>query len=213
MSHNPCSLRSLLPLLPLILMISPLLLSCGDPQSSGDPDAAQERDASVGVDAGPRDAALTDASGPPDAGGGVISTLVATGCPAALSSGRVIVHYNTSLGIAFTDPDSPYALRGTLSFDFPSTFTGPIPNPYSWVESGIHKEVAVTDTAYTTWGNHCWQTGDSPTGGSASIEVINGPAGVVRATFQGFQLRNCVSQSATCTLTGSIESSGTGVFE
>jgi len=144
---------------------------------------------------------------------GVTSTLVAVGCQAAFSSDRVLVHYNTSLGIVFTDPDSPYTIRGSISFDFPSTFTGSIPNPYSWVDSGVHKEVAITDESYTTWGNHCWKTGDSPSGGSATIEVIDGSQGVVRASFDGFQLRNCINQNATCTLTGSIESADTGVFE
>ena len=172
------------------------------------------------MDAQARDAA-TDGGSTADAGssatdagsGGVTSTLVASGCPAVFSSSRVMVHYNTSLGIVFTEPTSPYSVQGTISFDFPSTFTGAVPNPYSWVESGVHKEVAVTDTSYTTWGNHCWQVGDSPTGGSATIDVINGPAGIVRATFQGFQLRRCIDQSSTCTLTGTIESTGTGVFE
>ena len=45
------------------------------------------------------------------------------------------------------------------------------------------------------------------------FDVIDGPAGIVRATFQGFQLRHCINQSATCTLTGTIETNGTGVFE
>lgn len=196
------------------LSLVALTLSCGGQGGGGAPDAATRHDAAIGVDAARHDAAADDASSPADAGGpGVTSTLVATGCPATLTSSRVMVHYNTSLGIVFTDPESPYAVRGTLSFDFPTTFTGAVPNPYSWVESGIHKEVALTDSAYTTWGNHCWRTGETPTGGSATITAINGPEGVVRATFQGFELRNCVTQNTTCTLSGTIESSGTGVFE
>ncbi|MDY0002264.1 MAG: hypothetical protein RBU30_13285 [Polyangia bacterium] len=210
------------PHLTVLFLVLGLLLplpSCGDDHGGQDPDASQSRDSGAGADAQLPDAtsadsAAPDASHPADAGGqGVTSTLVASGCPATLSSSRVIVHYNTSLGITFTDPDSPYSVRGTISFDFPSTFTGEIPNPYSWVESGIHKEVAVTDSAYTTWGNHCWPMGETPSGGSGTISLVNGPSGVVRATFQGFQLRNCVSQSSTCSLTGSIESAGTGVFE
>jgi len=196
--------------------------ACGDGATGDDRDASSSSDGSVALDAGAtgdagsaRDAGSgRDAGATVDAGGGqVSSTLVATGCAAQFSSSRVMVHYNTALGVVFTDPTSPYSVQGTISFDFPSTFTGAIPNPYSWVESGVHKEVAVTDTAYTTWGNHCWAVGDSPTGGSATLEVIDGPAGIVRVTFQDFQLRNCVTQSSTCTLSGSLETSGTGVFE
>ncbi len=196
--------------------------ACGDDAMGDDVDASSSPDGSIAWDAAlagdagsGRDAgAGGDAGATVDAGGGqVTSTLVATGCSAQFSSSRVMVHYNTALGVVFTDPTSPYTVQGTISFDFPSTFTGAVPNPYSWVESGVHKEVAVTDTSYTTWGNHCWAVGDNPTGGSATIEVIDGPAGIVRATFQDFQLRNCVTQSSTCTLSGTVETTGTGVFE
>ena len=195
----------------------PLLVCCGG-DSDSDPggDGSQTADAASGTDASTDSGATTDAGTSTDVGtepNGVTSTLVAVGCSAAFAADRVMVHYNTSLGLVFTDADSPYTVRGSISFDFPSGFTGPIPNPYSWVDSGIHKEVAVTDQAFTTWGNHCWKNGESPTGGSATIELIDGPKGIVRASFHGFQVRNCINQSATCTLTGTIESSETGIFE
>ncbi|MFH2010080.1 MAG: hypothetical protein ABI333_26015 [bacterium] len=203
-----------------LIALTLVLFACGgdptgdDVDAGGAQDAQSPRDGQLASDAHAADAGAADGSTGNDAGAGAVtSTLTAAGCQAEFSSSRVLVHYNTSLGIVFTDPDVPYAVRGTISFDFPSTFTGVVPNPYSWVDSGIHKEVAVTDTAYTTWGNHCWAVGDVPTGGSATIDVINGPAGIVRATFQGFQLRHCINQAATCTLTGTIETHGTGVFE
>ena len=214
------------------LVLPGLLAGCGDSSHGEALDVSPAPDTGISTDAGRSDAVFEDADGedtrqdvargdmPAGDGpggadshaGGVTSTLVASGCSASFVAGRVLVHYNTSLGIIFTDAKSPYAVRGTLSLGFPVGFTGAIPNPYSWVASGVHKEVAVTDKAYVTWGNHCWKPGESPTGGSATIDVIDGPQGIARVTFHAFQLRNCIDHSATCTLNGTVETQGTGTY-
>lgn len=164
-----------------------------------------------GVDAGPGD---TDAGpGGPDAGpggGGLTSTLQIT-CGGQLQ-GRAIVNYNTNLGVAFTDGAPALTPRGSISFDFPSGFTGAIDNP-EIVDGGPRHTLAITTSDFTTYGNHCWPVGTPARSGSATIEVWRPNEGVVRATFTNVELNNCVTMSDSCVLNGTIETTGEGVFE
>lgn len=200
-----------------VLFLSALVLAlgaCDDdrPPVSGDAgprlDAGEPRDAGPVPDTGP----IPDGGGGTDAGGGggVTSTLTIT-CDGELQ-GRVIVNYNTALQIAFTDPVSPFASRGSISFDFPSGFSGPIANP-EVVDSGPRHTLAITDRAFTTYGNHCWPVGTPTLGGVATIDEWRPSEGVVRATFLDVELNDCVSMTSTCLLNGAIETSGTGVFD
>ncbi|MEM9302239.1 MAG: hypothetical protein AAGE01_09030 [Pseudomonadota bacterium] len=144
---------------------------------------------------------------------GVISSLATSGCETTFSTDRAMVHFNTSLGIMFTDPAPSFKLNGTIGFDFPPGFSGEIPNPDSRSESGVTTSRSITDNDHASWGNFCWKYGEGATGGSAHIESIDGPAGIVRAVFDNFQLADCETHGVVCTLTGVIESRGTGVFE
>lgn len=195
------------------LFLSALVLAlgaCDDdrPPVSGDAgpriDAGAPRDAGPVPDTGP----TPDAAGT-DAGGGVTSTLTIT-CDGELA-GRVIVNYNTALQIAFTDPVSPFTSRGSISFDFPSGFTGPIANP-EVVDDGPRHTLAITDRAFTTYGNHCWPVGTTLES-VGTIEEWRPSEGVVRATFSNMPLNDCASMTTTCYLSGTIATTGTGVFD
>ena len=140
----------------------------------------------------------------------VISTLTVS-CDAELQ-GRAIVNFNTNLGIAFTDSASPFTSRGSISFDFPSGFSGRVDNP-EIVDGGPRHTLAITDRSFTTYGNHCWTFGTAPQPGSATIDAWRPTEGVVRATFVDFPVRNCVSMADTCVINGSIETPGEGVFD
>lgn len=198
------------------LFLSVLVLAlgaCDDdrPPVSGDAgprvDAGEPRDAGPRPDTGP----TPDAGGGSDAGGGggVTSTLTIT-CDGELA-GRVIVNYNTALQIAFTDPVSPFTSRGSISFDFPSGFSGPIANP-EVVDGGPRHTLAITDRAFTTYGNHCWPTGTT-LDATGEIEEWRPSEGVVRASFSNMPLNDCVSMTTACFLNGSIETTGIGVFD
>jgi hypothetical protein len=141
----------------------------------------------------------------------VTSTLVVT-CDAELT-GRAIVNWNTNLGVAFTDPGSPYSARGSIAFEFPSGFSGTIDNPEDYDPDGPRHIVAITDRAYTLYGNHCWEYGTPPVGGRGVIEQWRPTEGIVRASFEDFPLQNCVSRAGECFLSGMIETTGEGVFD
>lgn len=192
-----------------------LLLACGDDDRVGT-DAAVDASSvdapsidAPGVDAPGVDAPGVDAPGS-DAGPGVTSTLTIS-CDGELQ-GRSIVNFNTNLGIAFTDPELPFTSRGSISFDFPSGFSGTVENP-ELVDDGPRHTLAITDRAFTTYGNHCWTFGTEPQPGSATIDEWRPTEGIVRATFVDFPVRNCVSMSDTCVINGAIETSGEGTFE
>ena len=201
-------------------LIAALALGCDERSTS--------TDASPGVDAGRVDGgeSLTDAGPEPDSGGvdagaldsdagpldvdsgspagGVTSSLTIT-CDGALT-GRAIVNFNGgTLGVAFTDPESPFTSRGSISFGFPAGFSGPIANP-EIVDGGPRHTLAITDRAFTTYGNHCWPVPTDPQSGAARIDEW-------RPSVTDVPLRNCVSMSDTCVLDGVIETTGQGVFD
>ena len=133
-------------------------------------------------------------------------------CDAELN-GRAIVNWNTNLGISFTDYAPTYSVRGAISFEFPTGFTGAVANPENYEPGGPRHIVAVTDRGFTLHGNHCWEFGTPPRSGSGVIEEWRPNDGVVRATFSDFPVQNCVSGAPPCTISGSISTTGEGVFE
>ena len=183
-----------------------LVVACGDDDRMGTDAAVADV---PGVDAPGTDASL-DASDDDAGGGGVTSTLTIT-CDGELQ-GRAIVNFNTNLGIAFTDPELPFGSRGSISFDFPSGFSGSVDNP-EIVGDGPRHTLAITDRSFTTYGNHCWAFGTEAQPGSATIAEWRPTEGIVRASFVDFPVRNCVSMADTCVINGMIETTGEGTFE
>lgn len=164
-------------------------------------------------------AAVADAGGPfPDAtpgdttdGGGsgqLASTLTST---CAELRGRAVVNFNGNLGISFTEADSPFTFLGSIQFEIPPDFTGSIPNPENWDGDGSRQIVAVTSSNFELHGNHCWFD-NSGASGSVTITDYRPSEGVVKADFDALSLRSCVGASI-CTVSGSIETTGQGVFE
>lgn len=207
-----------------VLCLLALISGCDDTRDPVDGGGATDAgplppgvDGGPGFDAGDTDTdagpggsdagAGTDAGG---GGGGLTSTLTIT-CNGQLQ-GRAIVNYNSNLGIAFTDGAPAFTPRGSISFDFPSGFSGTIDNP-EIVGDGPRHTLAITTSDFTTYGNHCWPFGTAPRGGSATIQEWRPNDGVVRATFSGVPLNNCVTMSDSCQLDGTIETTGEGVFE
>ncbi len=141
---------------------------------------------------------------------GITSTLTIS-CAGQLQ-GRAVVHWNTNLGIAFTDAAIPYTFRGSISFDFPSEFTGAIDNPENYDPDFPRHTLAVVDQGYTTYGNHCYPFGTAPQAGTGTIYAFHPSEGIVRATFNNMPLANCVG-GGVCLLSGTIETTGQGVFE
>ncbi len=138
------------------------------------------------------------------------STLTTT-CAATLQ-GRAIVNENGNLGIAFTEHDSPYTFLGSVQFELPDGYTGAVPDPEMWDGSSARRVVAMTTKSYDLHGNHCWFNGATPSGGSISITSYHPLQGIVKATFNALQLRSCAG-AEVCTVSGSIETTGEGVFE
>jgi hypothetical protein len=137
------------------------------------------------------------------------STLTST-CGATLQ-GRAIVNYNGNLGVAFTEDDSPYTFIGSVQFELPDGFVGAIPNPEAWNGSGPRKVVAMTTSSYVLHGNHCWMN-NTPGGGSVTVTEYRPNDGVVKATFASLPLRSCTG-SSVCMVSGTIETTGEGVFD
>lgn len=157
-----------------------------------------------GTDAMPGEGAGDGGSQPP----GLDSTLSST---CAELQGRAVVNFNGNLGIAFTDGESPYTFRGSIQFELPTTFGGSVPNPENWDGASPRTIVALTSSDYALHGNHCWFDNAGATG-SAVISDYRPSEGIVKAQFDGFSLRGCASNSV-CTLSGSIETAGLGVYE
>jgi hypothetical protein len=154
----------------------------------------------------------TGDGGPTDGSSGneLHSTLTTT-CTATLQ-GRAIVNENGNLGIAFTEDDSPYTFLGSVQFELPDGYTGTVPDPEMWDGSSPRRVVAMTTKSYELHGNHCWFNGALPSGGSISIATYHPLQGIVKATFNALQLRSCTG-AAVCTVSGTIETTGEGVFE
>lgn len=150
----------------------------------------------------------TDSGG---GGGSRVRSTLRVSCD-GMMSGRVIVHYNTHLALIFTDPEIPYTSRGTIGFDFPSGFSGPVENPERYEPGRTRYTLSVTDRYFTTYGNHCWPFGTADRSGSAYIEEIRPSEGVVRARFENFEVMNCPSMRGTCVINGEVESEERGIF-
>lgn len=139
---------------------------------------------------------------------GLHSTLTSS---CATLQGRALVNENGNLGIAFTESDSPYTFLGSIQFELPDGFTGAIPNPEMWDGSSPRHVVAMTTPSYELHGNHCWMSG-SPSGGSVTVTKFAPAQGIVKATFTALPLHSCTGASI-CTVSGSIETTGEGVFD
>ena len=138
------------------------------------------------------------------------STLTAT---CATLQGRAVVNENGNFGVAFTESDSPFSLIGSIQWELPSGHLGSVPNPENWNGSGSRQIIAATSPTYELFGNHCWFGGSPPANtGSVTMHAYNPQTGVVRATFVNYVLHSCVD-AGTCTINGSIETTGEGVFE
>ena len=186
----------------LVALALALLVACSSDGTSG-----------PGTDAGAADAGSnepTDGGTPGDGGmaNRIQSTLTST-CGATLQ-GRAVVNFNGNLGIAFTEDDSPYTFLGSVQFELPDGFTGSIPNPEGWSGSGPRKVVAMTTPSFELHGNHCWGT-SAPSGGGVTITEFRPSDGVVKAAFTSLPLHSCTG-AAVCTVSGSIETIGEGVF-
>lgn len=166
-----------------------------------------------GADAGTDGRATGDGGGSNsiDApGGNPLASTLTSSC--ATLQGRAIVNENGNLGIAFTEDSSPYTFLGSVQFELPSGFTGTVPNPEAWDGTSPRKVVAMTTPSYEIHGNHCWFNNTMPSGGSVVITEYRPADGVVKATFTALPLRSCTGASI-CTISGSIETTGEGVFE
>jgi len=185
-----------------ILLALALLGGCDD--GVRDPNS----DAGSTIDGG---AAAIDGSTTTDGGASTrIRSTLTSSC--ATLQGRAIVNYNTNLGISFTEDDSPYTFIGSIQFELPDGFTGAVPNPEGYDGSSPRKVVAVTSPSFTLHGNHCWLNGSMPSGGSVTIAQYAPNDGIVKATFTALPLRSCTG-AAICTISGTIETTGEGVFE
>jgi hypothetical protein len=121
------------------------------------------------------------------------------------------VNVNDNLGIAFTGSDSPYTFLGSIQFELPDGFTGQIPNPEAWDGSSPRHIVAVTTPAYELHGNHCWMM-TTPPAGSVTVTELDLAQGIVKATFTSLPMHSCTT-SSVCTVSGTIETTGQGVFD
>ncbi len=143
-----------------------------------------------------------------NAGTQLDSTLVSS---CATLRGRALVNYNGNLGIAFTEDDLPYSSIGTIQFELPSGFVGTVPNPEQWDGVSPRQLVAVTSAGFELHGSHCWFE-DTPPTGTATITEYRPTDGVVRASFSNFPVHSCIGPSV-CTVSGTVETTGEGVFE
>jgi len=180
-----------------------LLAACDSSGGSGGTDAS--------VASGDGHVTTSDGGSTDGSNGSQLHSTLTTTCTATLQ-GRAVVNENGNLGIAFTESDSPYTFTGSVQFDLPDGYTGAVPDPEMWDGQGPRRIVAMTTKSYELHGNHCWLSNGSPTGGSISITAYHPLQGIVKATFNGLQLRSCTG-SSVCTVNGSIETTGEGVFD
>ena len=192
------------------LLAGPACSSDGGDDGGGDSVAA---DGGVGPDGS---SSAADAGGGggtgADAGSqssGLDSTLVSD---CAVFEGRAVVNFNGNLGISFTDSDSPFTFRSTLQFELDSNYSGMIPNPENWDGAQSRQIVAVTTPEFALHGNHCWFDNDASPAGSVTILDYRPSEGIVKAEFNALRLRSCVG-ATVCTVSGTIETTGQGVFE
>ncbi|MDX2094023.1 MAG: hypothetical protein SFX73_39700 [Kofleriaceae bacterium] len=187
------------------LAIALLIVACSGDGSG--PDGVDGGSGS-GTDAG--SGSGSDAGSGPDGGSNGLTSTLTSSC--ATLQGRAIVNYNSNLGIAFTEDDIPYTSLGSVSFELPAGFSGNVPNPEAWDGSSPRKVVAMTTASFQTHGNHCWLQTTPPSPGSVTIHEWRPNDGVVRATFNALALKSCTG-STVCTISGTIETTGEGVFD
>ena len=184
-----------------------LCAACGSSGGGGGPGSVDAPNRTAHGDAG----SSTDSSnGNPgsDASMQVISTLTS---PCATLQGRTLVNYNDNLGIVFTEHDSPYTFYGSIQFQLPDGFTGAVANPEVYDGSDVRHIAAMTDAGFDLHGNYCWG-GDPPPPGTLVIDEYRPTDGVVKATFSNYALHSC-TDSSVCTVSGTIETTGQGVFD
>lgn len=181
-----------------------VLVACGgsSPGTGGDDDDGMSADGGTGSGSG-------QGSGSGSGQGSALHSTLTSSC--ATLQGRAVVNENGNLGVAFTESDSPYTFLGSVQFQLPDGFTGAVPDPENWDGSSERHVVAVTSAGFELHGNHCWPMGSSA-GGSVTVTKFAPSQGIVKATFTNLVLRSCTS-TATCTVNGSIETTGEGVFD
>jgi len=170
--------------------------------------ACGSSDAGDGPMGGP-DASTDSGQGGGGDGGMQIASTLTSAC--ATLQGRAIVNFNGNLGISFTEADSPYTFLGSVQFELPDGYTGAVPVPENWDGSSPRRVVAMSTPSFELHGNHCWMNAQPPAG-TLVIETYRPADGIVKATFSAFPLRSCTGASV-CTITGTIETTGEGVFE
>lgn len=181
--------------------------ACGSSGGNGGGDGGGNG-SGVTVDAQRANDASGTGSGSGSGSPKLISTLTSS---CATLQGRAVVHYNDNLGIAFTEGDSPYTFLGSVQFQLPDAFTGSVPNPEVYVPDNDRHIAAMTTPAFDLHGNHCW-TNATPAAGTLVVESFHPSNGIVKATFSNYPLHSCTG-STVCTVTGRIETTGSGVFE
>ena len=173
----------------------------------------------AGADAGAATDARQDLS--PDSGGEAdtdagstetsLNSTLTSDCGATLQ-GRAIVNFNGNLGISFTEDSGAFTFLGSIQFELPSGFTGSVNNPEGWDGQSERHVIAASNTSFTTHGNHCWFDTSPSNPGSVTISDYRPNEGIVKATFNGLQLKSCIG-ATMCTINGSIETTGQGVFD
>ena len=150
-----------------------------------------------------------------DAGSGAPADGSSNGFTSTLTSacatlqGRAIVSYNGNLGVAFTD--SNYAFLGSVQFELPDGFTGEAPDPEDWDGTSPRHVIAMTDAGEDLHGNHCWN-GETPPPGTLVIQQFDTTDIIVNATFDNFAMHSCTDDTV-CTVSGTIVTNGSGVFD
>ena len=190
------------------LAVALALVACSGDGSS-DPGGTDAGSGS-GSDAGSGSGSDAGSGSGSDGGSNGLTSTLTSSC--ATLQGRAIVNYNSNLGIAFTEDDIPYTSLGSISFELPSGFSGTVPNPEAWDGSSPRKVVAMPTASFQTHGNHCWFQTTPPNPGSVTIHEWRPNDGVVRATFNALALKSCTG-STVCTVSGTIETTGEGVFD
>ena len=80
-----------------------------------------------------------------------------------------------------------------------------------YLEAERQQVIAMTDAGYDLHGNHCWN-GATPPAGTLVIQQFDTSNVVVQATFDNFAMHSCTDDSA-CTVSGTIVTTGSGVFD
>jgi hypothetical protein len=191
------------------ILIALLLTACEGGEDNED-DGFADGGAESAADAGPSNDAMPGEA--TDAGSSDSQLISSLTSDCSTLQGRAIVNFNGNLGISFTEAESPFTFLGSIQFEIPSDWNGAIPNPENWDGSSARQIVAVTSSAFTLHGNHCWFEDSPQAPGSVVISDYRPSEGIVKAQFDSLALRSCTG-AAVCTVSGSIETTAAGVFE